>query len=434
MKKHTKFLVASLTVAAIVTGACVFGNEVAKQVDIYFRNIKININGNEHTPVNEQGEAVEPFIYEGTTYLPMRAVATALGMNVEWDEETSTVLLFDDDYIKENPDTPKTEFVISDFHKSIEDKISRILPKEELDEQVLACVSGVPISAASVRYAVLASATYYDNPEDEATKQQIKQEIEDFYLTTACVVLLADKLGIDVPEEVYKNEIEDMYAELSLIYGDSFKEIVQTYTYQTPYYYLLNQYYNLLYGEIYNYFMSDEEFSNAVREATLNYMLESETEYVRAKHILICFPEEGEGENGEVTEDQKINTLNKAKEVLALVESGEDFDTLVKEYGEDPGMEHYTGGYYFTTGEMVEPFEKAAFELKEGEISDIVETNYGYHIILRLPLDHPSIKDSDLYMNLSYDMFNKKLEETYSDYEIQYADNYESRCNDFKGE
>ena len=429
MKRYTKFLAATLAVATIVTGACVFGKDVAKQVDIYFRNIKININGNEHTPVNEQGEAVEPFIYEGTTYLPMRAVATALGMNVEWDEETSTVILFDDNYVKENQHTPKTEFVISDFHKSIEDKISRILPKEELDEQVLACVSGVPISAASVRYAVLASATYHDNAEDEATKQLIKQEIEDYYLTTACVVLLAEKLGIDVPEEVYKNEIENMYAELSLIYGDSFKEIVQTYTYQTPYYYLLNQYYNLLYGEIYNYFMSDEAFAQHVKSAALETMNSDKTPYVRAKHVLVAFDEQAE-----LTEEVKAQKKAVAQEILEKAMGGADFDELISQYGQDPGMVALPDGYYFTYGEMVEPFEKAAFELKEGEISDIVETNYGYHIILRLGLDHPSIKDSNLYTNLSYDMLNKKLEEIYSDYEIQYADNYDSRYNDFENE
>ena len=71
-----------------------------------------------------------------------------------------------------------------------------------------------------------------------------------------------------------------------------------------------------------------------------------------------------------------------AEEVLKKAKAGEDFDALMKEYNEDPGETE--SGYTFGKGEMVKEFENAAFALKYNEISDIVETQYGYHIIKRI--------------------------------------------------
>jgi len=72
-----------------------------------------------------------------------------------------------------------------------------------------------------------------------------------------------------------------------------------------------------------------------------------------------------------------------ARKVLERAKKGEDFDALVEAFGEDPGANY--AGYTFGEGEMVHEFEKASFALKIGEISDIVETTYGYHIIKRIP-------------------------------------------------
>ena len=64
-----------------------------KRVDITFRDIKITLDGFELIPTNAAGEVVEPFILNGTTYLPVRGIANALGADVEWDASTSTVRL-----------------------------------------------------------------------------------------------------------------------------------------------------------------------------------------------------------------------------------------------------------------------------------------------------------------------------------------------------
>ncbi len=64
-----------------------------KSIEVTNREIKIVVDGDLITPVDASGNPVEPFIFGGTTYLPVRAVAGALGLSVDWDGETSTVLL-----------------------------------------------------------------------------------------------------------------------------------------------------------------------------------------------------------------------------------------------------------------------------------------------------------------------------------------------------
>src|ERR1043165_5684184 len=72
----------------------------------------------------------------------------------------------------------------------------------------------------------------------------------------------------------------------------------------------------------------------------------------------------------------------KAEDLLKRVRAGEDFAALAKEFSEDPGSRAQGGDLgWFSRGEMVKEFEDAAFALKEGEVSDVVELPFGYHII-----------------------------------------------------
>lgn len=92
------------------------------------------------------------------------------------------------------------------------------------------------------------------------------------------------------------------------------------------------------------------------------------------RHILLLT----QGKN----EEEKTEIRQKMEGILERVRSGEDFAALAKEYTEDPGSKE-NGGLYedFGRGRMVKPFEDAAFTVPVGEISDIVETEYGYHIL-----------------------------------------------------
>jgi peptidyl-prolyl cis-trans isomerase C len=89
--------------------------------------------------------------------------------------------------------------------------------------------------------------------------------------------------------------------------------------------------------------------------------------------------------------DQKKTKEQLAMALKARAEKGEDFAMLVKQYSEDPGSKDKGGEYTFPRGRMVPEFEAAAFSLKTNQISEVVETKYGYHIIKlleKLPPKH----------------------------------------------
>ena len=102
-------------------------------------------------------------------------------------------------------------------------------------------------------------------------------------------------------------------------------------------------------------------------------------EMVRASHILLSTrdPET----NKDLPEDQKVAKRKKAEDLLKRARAGEDFAKLAKENSEDPGSKDKGGEYQFPRGQMVSEFETTAFSLKTNEISDIVTTQFGYHII-----------------------------------------------------
>ena len=98
-------------------------------------------------------------------------------------------------------------------------------------------------------------------------------------------------------------------------------------------------------------------------------------ERVRASHILISIPQGADAA-------AKAKAKAKAEGVLKDLKAGKDFATLAKANSDDPGSGAKGGDLdFFEKGQMVGPFDQAAFTLKPGETSELVETQFGYHII-----------------------------------------------------
>ncbi len=96
---------------------------------------------------------------------------------------------------------------------------------------------------------------------------------------------------------------------------------------------------------------------------------------IKARHILFKVPPGADPEK-----EQEVK--KRAEEVLQKIKEGADFAAMARQYSEEPGAAENGGDLgYFTKGKMVEPFEKAAFSLKKSEVSDLVRTEFGYHII-----------------------------------------------------
>ena len=116
---------------------------------------------------------------------------------------------------------------------------------------------------------------------------------------------------------------------------------------------------------------TDQQISEYYEDNIEKFRQEKE---VKARHILFKLSKDASQE-----EEKKVK--EKALSVLKMAREGKDFATLAKKYSEGPTREKGGELGWFTKGRMVKPFEDAAFKMKKGEISDLVKTPFGYHII-----------------------------------------------------
>jgi len=123
---------------------------------------------------------------------------------------------------------------------------------------------------------------------------------------------------------------------------------------------------------------------------------------VKARHILIKVPPDAD--------DKKVEEIRKrAEEIQARAKKGEDFASLAEKHSEGPTAKKGGDLGYFPRGRMVKEFEDAAFSLKPGELSTVVRTQFGFHII--------KVEDIRQERTQSLDEVRKSIESTLRDQE-----------------
>lgn len=98
-------------------------------------------------------------------------------------------------------------------------------------------------------------------------------------------------------------------------------------------------------------------------------------EQVRLRHILLRVPQDATAEQRQAVRTRLLELRKQ------IVEGGADFGALAREHSEDPGSKAQGGELVVGPGQTVEAFESAAFSLNVGEVSDVVETPYGLHLV-----------------------------------------------------
>ncbi len=145
--------------------------------------------------------------------------------------------------------------------------------------------------------------------------------------------------------------------------------------------------------------LSEEKLQNYIEE----------NGYMTSAHILFRTKEDVKGENGQTTQEElsdsakaekKAQAEKLCKELKAIkddTQRKEKFFEYMKEYSEDPGKDSFPNGYCFTEGTMVEEYTDTTRELKNYEVSDVVESDFGYHIIMRLPTVSSDVDTANQY-------------------------------------
>lgn len=277
-------------------------------------------------------------------------------------------------------------------------------------------VDGNAVTMEDYRYYYLALKSQYDNGSEsywknnKADRAQLKTLAEQYLLQ----YLAYDKMLSENNYTANEAEIKST--------DDYIAEVRKSYKTEEEFQKLLTD----------NYLTEEAYKKSLLRTAMLNrYLFDYNKEknadavakqlekYVRVKHVLVKF---GGTDGRSQSEAKKI-----ADQVMKDARSGADFDALVAEFGEDPGMENNTDGYYFTEGKMVKEFEEASFKLKDGEVSEPVESTYGYHVIVRLPMEEAYLQShfSEIFSDDKfYESFDEELKKTIEGLEVSYEKIY----------
>ena len=202
------------------------------------------------------------------------------------------------------------------------------------------------------------------------------------------------------------NTSQDAYLNQIAQFGFS-DQTYQNFMYISQCYQALNDYY---FGENGVNTPSDEDIQKYY-----------EDNYITAKHILITTVDPASGETKRTDEEAK----KEAQSILDRINAGEDFDTLMNQYSEDTGLSNNPNGYTFTEGQMVTEFYDGAKALAEDEVSELVKSSYGYHIIKRVKLDDSQLDNfkSDIVSAISGSM-DELLQQWIDEAQVETTDLY----------
>lgn len=199
-------------------------------------------------------------------------------------------------------------------------------------KEVLLTLDGKPVEKDELVY-LISKGKSSDTPKSGVSRDEFEENL-DLFINYKLKVREAEAMGLDQSEEFLRE-------------FDSFKETL-----------------------IYPYLIK-----NSLEEGELRKAYSRMQEVVRASHILFQFPPNASSEDS-------LIVLKMALKVRNEIENGGNINELAVQYSDDPSAKVNKGDLgYFTSLQMVQPFEDAAFNLQVGQLSDPVLSNFGYHLI-----------------------------------------------------
>ncbi|MGL5255415.1 MAG: foldase protein PrsA [Proteocatella sp.] len=302
-----------------------------------------------------------------------------------------------------------------------------------MNEDIVAKVNGVKITKENFEktslkvgkeYEMIFGENIWNSEVDggQIFKDVFKEEILNVMISQELVSQQADKEGIKVTEQEISNELKSFkeYIGKMPTYLDFLKESQIDDEFLKSH---IKQ--NLIFEKYRNKIMSesniDESELRAYYEAHLD---EYKKEEIKASHIFISTLN---SMKEPLSEEETAKKESEAKELLKRLKSGEDFAKLAKEYSEDDASAVNGGDLgYFTKGVMLPEFEEAAFKLNKGEMSDIVKSPSGYHIIKvfdkKVEISNFEDEKENILGVIRYDIYDKKMKELQSKANIERYD------------
>lgn len=287
----------------------------------------------------------------------------------------------------------------------------------------LLTVNGVPVTARFYLYWLTSNIAYLETyygvtPDSDSSMADYLKEAS---LTTAVQYSLLAAKARELGYEMTQEQMDELDGNLALsammlggeeVFADQLRKAGLDY----------DTFYNINAASYYYAQLRDGLYADRPTAEEMDAYLE-ENDILYAKHILLMTVDPATGEAlDEATIAEKKAT---AEELLAQLQaSGDlltDFDALMNQYSEDTGLVSNPDGYTFTAGQMVSAFETATRELEFGQISGLVESPYGYHIILRLDPDTEAAR-----ADYRADLLNDQLDAWADEADIVLSDEYQA--------
>ena len=281
---------------------------------------------------------------------------------------------------------------------------------EKLVPEYIMQIGDNAISLAEYRYYYLNQKFELDGGDDSVWENypeyidSLQEYVESTLVEVYAIRSLSKDNGVEPDYEQVKKEISEYKEGLS---SSEFKKgLTEYYLTEELYEYILQGY--QLYVSLFDYYFGQDGAEALTDERMLEYI---ENNYTHVKHILI-YP------NTTMSDEDYEAYLNT---VLEKARSGEDFDALIEEYSDDSAMPSY--GYYYTDEEMPEEFVLACESLESGEISELVKSSYGYHVIKKLDVDEADLTSLTdvVYNKIFSEIINARIESL----EIEYAPEFD---------
>ena len=296
--------------------------------------------------------------------------------------------------------------------------VGRVLPATSRNysaNKVVATVGDTKLTGEQLRQKI--EPWFYINGKTKMSDEEIdayEASMIDYMTTTEVLYLEGKEEGITVEEADVENEYSSLLSSLEQTYNITEDDLINKCN--IPKEDILKELEKELIAVQYI-----GEASEVTEKEAENYYNKNKDEFltVRASHILI---KNTDDEGNPVSDEQKKKNKEKAEDILKQAKEGVDFAQLAKEYSQDSSSENGGDLDFFSKGQMVEPFEKAAFSLKNGEIyPEVVETDYGYHIIKKTDekyQDLDTIKEELVY-TLGYEKQSTILDNLIEKYNVE---------------
>ena len=326
---------------------------------------------------------------------------------------------------KNGPDSDPDGSNIDDKENGADDQTEGVEPvslpdviEDEKDSIIVMTVGKDPVSLAEYRYFYLGGHQIYSSQlgdDFDETDPAMLTEFQNFAMDQIKFIRVVNKMAEEnqlalTPEDV--NQINRNIMNIYTSYGDEFPEKLSAAN-MTDTVLRNMELTDFLYQKLIQHMCTEGGKFWPTEDEIKKYA--EDNDYIHVKHILI----KTEGLDEAAAAEKE--TL--AKEVLAKAQNGDDFDELIKTYSED-GMPEI--GYYFTHGRMVDVFEDASYALEVGEISDLVQSDFGYHIIKKYELFDENFVQGmeDIFLQLAYQKMDDSIINEIENTAVEYTDEF----------